>query len=287
MKNVKINKKQKLNWNYVLLDWNDLTVEEIAKKYKVSKSTIYNVLKKKNVSPLLGSSLRAKVNENYFSKIDTEDKAYFLGFLYADGCVEEKKSNTTIKYRVTLKLVEKDACIIEEFKKYLNFEGNINTTTRSKSAKAFWNCDKSLSIRSPKLGKDLIDKGCMVAKTHILKFPTKNQVPKHLQHHFIRGYFDGDGSVFISNEKHWRNKKVYPIIHSRFIGTSDMMNNITNILSLPNTVIKQPKSLKNSNIFTIEIKRNPRCKSLYKYLYKDSTIFLKRKKDIFDSYFNN
>ena len=50
-------------------------------------------------------------------------------------------------------------------------------------------------LTSEKTVNDLIDKGCFRNKTKILKFPTEDQVPKHLIHHFIRGYIDGDGSI--------------------------------------------------------------------------------------------
>ena len=59
-----------------------------------------------------------------------------------------------------------------------------------------------INIVSKQLKKDLIQAGCTCTKSLTLTFPSENIIPKHLQHHFIRGYFDGDGSVFISNEKH-------------------------------------------------------------------------------------
>lgn len=71
---------------------------------------------------------------------------------------------------------------------------------------------------------DLIRLGCVPNKSLILKFPSENIFSNpELIRHFIRGYFDGDGSVFISREKHWRNKRYFNVIHYRFCGTYDFL----------------------------------------------------------------
>lgn len=65
--------------------------------------------------------MRVDFNENYFEKIDTEDKAYFLGFIMADGCI--------LKNRNTLKIIihKKDKHILEDFSKCIDFKGSIYT----------------------------------------------------------------------------------------------------------------------------------------------------------------
>lgn len=63
-----------------------------------------------------------------------------------------------------------------------------------------WYC--RLVHDSRELALDLKNKGCYQGKSLTLTFPSKDIVPEHLIRHFIRGYFDGDGSVFISNERH-------------------------------------------------------------------------------------
>ena len=58
-------------------------------------------------------------------------------------------------------------------------------------------------LNSPHLVETLISYGCTPRKSLTLKFPDFNIFKSQsLINHFIRGYFDGDGSVFISNEKH-------------------------------------------------------------------------------------
>ncbi len=56
--------------------------------------------------------MRKKIyNENYFETIDSEDKAYFLGFIFADGCVTNDSKK--YRYQLTLKLHSKDVGILE------------------------------------------------------------------------------------------------------------------------------------------------------------------------------
>lgn len=114
-----------------------------------------------------------------FNKIDTEEKAYWLGFLYADGCVGSKED------KIELGLAEKDLKHIEKFRDFMNITNKISYREKTKSYR--------MSFRSFQCKQDLIDKGCVPKKSLILDFPNENQVPKYLIRHFIRGYFDGDG----------------------------------------------------------------------------------------------
>ena len=114
-----------------------------------------------------------------FEKIDTEEKAYWLGFLYADGCVSFSES------KVELSLAEKDLHHIEKFKAFMGVNNKICYREKSKAYR--------ISFRSEKCKNDLIDKGCTPRKSLTLNFPTEQQVPTYLIKHFIRGYFDGDG----------------------------------------------------------------------------------------------
>lgn len=114
-----------------------------------------------------------------FHTIDTEEKAYWLGFLYADGSVGSKED------KVELGLAEKDYHHLEKFKDFIGLPNKISYRESTKSYR--------YSFRSKSCKQDLINQGCVPKKSLILKFPTKEQVPRELIRHFIRGYFDGDG----------------------------------------------------------------------------------------------
>lgn len=243
-------------------------VSIVEQEIGCSKTTVCYVLKK------FGINVRRKSKYNfdvdYFEKIDTEEKAYWLGFLYADGYV-----NTINRHGVYLTLAYKDIEHLKKFKKSLNGNNDIVIINKKLNNKIFKQC--SIKFYSKKIASDLSNLGCVQNKTFKLKFPNNKIVPDYLINHFIRGYFDGDGSVFISNEKHWRHGHVFPVIHFRFLGTLDFLSNIQKILNIGGTLIKS----KNSDIYELSYKRRKKAKIFMEYLYKDATIYLERKYQIF------
>ena len=114
-------------------------------------------------------------------------------------------------------------------------------------------------------------------KSLILKFPTIEQVPIELIHHFMRGYFDGDGCICISN-----NQAYFTVI-----GTPEFLNGYEYYLlkTLNRTTPNKRKHTKRHHEQTewIVYGGNKQCKKIYDYLYKDATIYLDRKKQKFIS----
>lgn len=84
---------------------------------------------------------------------------------------------------------DKNKNSISKAKRFNSFDNNIFKKIDNEE-KAY-----RIAIYSKELAMDLIKLGCFQNKSLILKFPTEQQVPKHLIHHFMRGYFDGDGCV--------------------------------------------------------------------------------------------
>ncbi len=202
------------------------------------------------------------LNEEYFKNINTENKAYWLGFLYADGCISEKRNG------VCLSLQEEDKEILEKFNKDL--ESNRPIPTYKPSSKFPYRKNMSqLNIVNKYFYKHLIDKGCFANKSLILEFPTDLQVPKELVRHFIRGYFDGDGSVYISSKK----------LSVELIGTPEFISVCQSILmnevGLNKTTLYAKKNTKNT--VRMRYSGTRQCIKIFKYLYEDSSVFLERK----------
>nr|DAH00694.1 MAG TPA: endonuclease [Crassvirales sp.] len=159
----------------------------IAEKLNCCTANISKRLRKAGISINRDYSKRRKssreklyVDESYFKSIDTEDKAYFLGLMYADGSVSKN----------TFYLKLKDEDIIQEFKKYLKAETNIKII----------NNQYSLTICRQSMCNDLINQGCYINKTASIRFPF---LDKKLMRHFIRGFYDGDGSLILNaNRSH-------------------------------------------------------------------------------------
>jgi len=153
--------------------------KDIAKHYNISVHSLQRVMKKLDIS-----TKRYTVNHDYFSGIDTEDKAYFLGFMYADGY------NASNRNQIKLKLKTEDKYILEKFAGYLT-TGQTPPIYKEKGSDT---C--SLQISSKQLCQDLEKWGCGKAKAHTLVFPKFLLNKPNLMRHFIRGYFDGDGTIF-------------------------------------------------------------------------------------------
>jgi hypothetical protein len=123
-----------------------------------------------------------KVNEEYFDVLN-ENSAYWLGFLYADGYVRLRNGRSgTLK----LKLKDTDRNHIEKFLNDIDSDHPIKCGIDGKSKFCL------TSVNSNKMVKRLFELGCVNNKTFKIRLPDLTQ---NLMSHFIRGYFDGDGSI--------------------------------------------------------------------------------------------
>lgn len=239
-----------------------LTLTEIATICGCHFSNIHNHLRRLNVSfrPPTETSRRTKVNENYFEVIDTEDKAYFLGFLYADGYNNEKTNSVSLRINI------KDLAILETFKTYLKTDKKIGNYPRNRAV--------DLTISCFKLSKDLTTLGCVKAKTGKLKFPTEEQVPTHLLNHFIRGLFDGDGCIYISPKISTNCRFAIAGLRTfLFDVQTRLMENCS--LNRIEISIKKENNLHGSLAYC----GRKQIRKIREFLYKDATIYLQRKYD--------
>lgn len=229
-----------------------------AKLFNISQSQVGIILKRNTVTTRnISEGLRKfKVNNDYFEKIDTKDKAYFLGLLIADG------NNEVVGFRLQLK--ESDKHILETFKEKINYTGNL-LFVKSKNIKH--SNSYLLRINSKKLSKDLSKLSCIPAKSHHTYFP---DIPEKFHSHFIRGVFDGDGCIHISG-----GQKCFTI-----------MGNILLVEKIQEILIKKCNLKKNSirvshkcknNIVEFRYGGNKTCLKIFNYLYENATVFLKRK----------
>lgn len=259
--------------NYIIEEYqNTHSTGKIAQQFKTSTESIRRVLKKNNVKILSAQELQHAKHprdSNFFNTINTPDKAYWLGFLYADGSVSA--SNST----VALQLQEQDKSHLIKFRKAL---GNNNTVTRtekydSTTQKSYYGY--RYAIRDQQIHDDLIEQGCMPNKTYILTFPDNDILPTNLQSHFIRGYMDGDGH-FGYYSPHNR-----PGINFRlaFYGTESMLKGIQECLNKENLTLES-----RSSHYVLKIVGNKQLESILKYIYQDSQpeIELDRKREVYD-----
>ena len=135
-------------------------------------------------------------DENFFETIDTEEKAYIAGFIAADGTVVYNKTSHGIK--ITLK--SKDIELLEKIKDAMGYTGNIKIAKITTKLPQGTNCFSeaaTLFISSHKLPEDLISLGITPKKSLTLKIEL-TKIPKELWKHFLRGYWDGDGTIHLT-----------------------------------------------------------------------------------------
>lgn len=217
-------------------------------------------LQKKQVNDIL-------FNENYFEKIDTEDKAYWLGFILADGCI--------CRNDLIIALKESDTGHIEKFIK--NIEGNNKyqivecNTTYGKGITA------RLSIRSKKMFTDLQTLGITPNKSLTASIP-KN-IPNNLFRHFWRGVIDGDGFICEYNQRKEKYKYTY-----LGIGLTGSKNVICGFIDFIKNELKIKLKLeKEKNVWRAKTACSNAIK-ISSLLYDDSMIYLDRKKVKYKNY---
>jgi len=178
--------------NIVIEYENGENIKNLSSKYNICTWSIYNVLKKYNIITRIR---KHKCNENYFEKIDNRIKSYWLGLLFADGYVRQRRQcNGKHKQGgiVGLGLKESDKYVIEQF--INDIESDYTLFLNIKDNKKYY----KLEINSKKMSEDLIKLGCVPKKSLILKPPKINN---EYIFDFIRGYIDGDGSVGYYNNR--------------------------------------------------------------------------------------
>lgn len=127
-----------------------------------------------------------------FTTIDTEEKAYILGFLAADGCILTPKQCKGC-YVLSIDLSIRDLKLLEDIRDIIYPNGKVRVVEKQQMA--------IFSLGDKVLCKQLISHGIVPRKTFVVEVPKK--LPKSLLRHWVRGYFDGDGSVSVSvSQKH-------------------------------------------------------------------------------------
>lgn len=234
-----------------------LTPRELATFFKCNIANVYSHLKRLKIyKPKKSYEIRKyRIKEDFFDKIDTEEKAYILGLFFADGY------NNTDKNLIEITLKESDLPVLNQIKECLGLDKDIKNYK-----KGYY----TLSFNSLIISKRLSNLGCIKAKTFKIKFPS--YLNDDLLRHFMRGYFDGDGSISL--------KKSSQI---NLTSTFDFVNSFQEILS-KKLDIKNKKVQSCRKSFYILYKRKEDIFKILTFLYKDSKIYLERKHNLYLKY---
>lgn len=211
-------------------------------------------------------------NKDYFKTIDSANKAYWLGFLYADGCITRTYKNEKLKnMSLEITLCNEDKQHLEKFRDCL--ESNLVIHDKIVHGKEKDYKSNRLIVSCTGMCRDLINLGCTPQKTYDIKFPTYEIVPYEYMRDFIRGFFDGDGCIcttIMSGKPH---------IELVITGMSGMLRSIADFLISEEILRVEPKLHKDdrSKAYSMYMYGEDAVKDILDYLYKDSEIYLDRK----------
>jgi intein-encoded DNA endonuclease-like protein len=243
-------------------------MKELSDLLNISERSVSRVLIDNNINTRLKN--RYTLNEDYFSVIDSEEKAYILGFLYADGYVDNDNY-------IVFSLTERDGYMVQLIADKIEFTGEVKTYQKGGS---YENSKPKcvLSFSSEKMASDLRAIGLYPNKSTSMENIPK--IEERLYRHFVRGYFDGDGSITTSlhSSCHIVRGKTkvyqYPMHVMTMISTLAFLKNM--VSKMPITLYSYTQS-KSNKMFYFRCQANKEIPVLFKYLYDDSTMYLKRK----------
>ena len=203
---------------------------------------------------------RYYINYNFFEEWN-EQTAYMIGFIMADGYIKyergERKDSS-----LQFELADYDRDILDKFVEVLEYEGSTKTSNR-KTVK--------LSINNKKIVKDLMDKD-IPSKNKTFNSCIPKDMPDDLFRHFLRGLFDGDGSICTNNNK----SLVFSLLGSEQL-MKECQIKISKLSPIDVTNLKiQDRNPQGCNVFCLRFGRKETL-SFYDWLYKDATIYLDRK----------
>lgn len=264
LKQSSLSSRDDIDMNYIIERVKNDSAKHLAQELGVSVTMIHHWILEYTGHSIKKIKYR-NFNEMFFEKIDSEKKAYWLGLIFADGCV----SRTTKQggHGLVLALQSNDRYHLETFLAHIDSKHNISDRTEYKNGKEYYM--SKVFLCSEKLCDNLETLGCMPRKSYSLKFPNINQVPSDLLRHFIRGVFDGDGIAY----KDKRNR-----IYFGFCGTLDMMQGIQSFLinhGLPKNKIRE-----HCSIYEMMYSASKDIKTFSSLMYDEATVYLKRKKQI-------
>ena len=225
-----------------------MTLKQVEDKFNLSHPTISKILKD------VPKYTKAKINspnlkEDFFHVIDSEEKAYFIGLLISDGNVFK---DTTRQASISITLDLEDKYMLAKFKEVLN-----TNTSISKDGRGY---------------------GIVPRKSYITYLPTN--IDDKWMSHVIRGILDGDGHI----AAHQNGTR---FLHSiSFCGSHKLMEDLSNYCSqhLKLKVVPQVYDYKDRQLSEIKIQNIDDIYIFGEWIYKDATVYLTRKKDIYDTF---
>ena len=237
------------------------SLTKLGEKYGVKRQTLSTHLKKLGYE-VINYQNKVRCDETVFDNIDNEEKAYWLGFLYADGNISSTGN------RLEVRLSIKDLDHLEKFRKFLKLSTEIRTGIYNGNGFCH------LAIRNKHIWEALDKLGCHPRKSLILKFPELSIFKGNLRQlvlHFIRGYVDGDGCLTICKQSNGSLRT-----ELNLVGTESFLDSVNRIFKKCGYI--RNKSCKNYENKAYSLRfSSVSSRKIARLLYENSNVYLERK----------
>jgi hypothetical protein len=240
---------------------------ELSRIFELNRWTVLQILKRNGITPeRITRPYKNKYNINFFQSYN-QSSTYWAGFIFADGNVHKKRMALQIA------LQKSDESHLKKFLTTIECSANVYIDKQTDSRK--------IQISGKWFGKQLENMyGIVPNKSLSIPFP--EQVPDEYISHFLRGVFDGDGSVFKNRSgtvviNITGNSLFIPVVRSTFLQLLDDDN-----------IAPIQYNKKNPKICSIHFS-STNAKIILDWLYQDSTneIRLDRKHNRYIQYFGD
>lgn len=233
------------------------SLKDTAEHFSVNYATLKQYLIKYNYRKPTKKLSNQRVPKNhYFDIIDSHEKAYFLGYWYADGYINTSPYGVSMGIGLQLQ----DVYILEKLKEEMNIPNKIGIYKNS----------AKLQYTDKHTYQNLQKLGVKENKSH-LDFGLPN-ISEEFMHSFILGYFDGDGCITIKNTG-------YSVVSiccnsKQFLEEIKEWLNKYDIETRP--ILKEHGQRKN-DLYILYLSKRENQLKFFDLIYKDSSIYLKRK----------
>lgn len=266
---------------FVISNYEKMTSGKLAENFNVSRSLILKIWDEAGLKGKI--SYRYPFYIDYFEEINSKDKAYFLGLIAADGNVTLKDKGKCQNI-LRIGLLKEDSSILEVMKTYVCSKKPLSIQTKQNNN--YISYITTLELVSDKLVEDLEKVNITSKKTYNYIIPN---IAKDLESHFIRGYFDGDGSISLLNNQ-WHTPSAYTCSISGFYKNLQKIQQIlknNNITTFFVKDLRTKDNVINDNFGQLVCKDIENNYKFIKYLYQDcDDLYLHRKKYRADCFLN-
>lgn len=244
---------------------------QIARDLDLTHTIIYGSLDRTGIERRGKNEAYRKYHfdEHVFDEIDTPEKAYWIGFLYADGYI----NRTSLRLNINIE----DKSHVEKFNSFLDSDYPILEEDRLCNLNNKMTYKALLIVTHHHFAERLLELGISSGREDF----NMSEIPQHLYHYWILGYFDGDGCIT-------RRKNIG---YNEYFARVNFSANKKDVLEF---IVRQFSSfggIKNKKIqtrkgsFAIDYCGKNICRKIYDYMYEDTTVFLDRKKEKFMEFY--